>query len=79
VAYWSDEFQPVQQPILRYGLAVVSVAIAIAIGLALRAYQFRDVELPVLALTIGVVTWYAGIGPATLAVLFPRWPLTTCL
>jgi signal transduction histidine kinase len=69
VAYWSDEFQPVQQPILRYGLAVVSVAIAIAIGLALRAYQFRDVELPVLALTIGVVTWYAGIGPATLAVL----------
>jgi signal transduction histidine kinase len=69
VAYWSDEFQPVQQPILRYGLAVVSVAIAIAIGLALRAYQFRDVELPVLALTIGVVTWYAGAGPAALAVL----------
>jgi K+-sensing histidine kinase KdpD len=69
VAYWSDEFQRVQSPVLRYGLAVVSVAIVIAIGLALRAYQFRDIELPVLALTIGVVTWYAGTGPAALAVL----------
>jgi K+-sensing histidine kinase KdpD len=69
VTYWSDEFQRVQQPILRYGLAVVSVAIATAIGLALRTYQFRDVELPVFALTNGIVTWYAGTGPAVLAVL----------
>jgi signal transduction histidine kinase len=69
VTYWSDEFQRVQQPILRYGLAVVSVAIVIAMGLALRAYQFHNVELPVLALTIGVVTWYAGTGPAVLTVL----------
>jgi signal transduction histidine kinase len=69
VAFWSDEVQQVQRPILRYGLAVVSVASAIAIGLALREQQFRDVELPLLALTIGVVTWYAGTGPAALAVL----------
>jgi signal transduction histidine kinase len=69
VAYWSDEFRQVQRPILRYGLAVVSVASALSIGFALRAYEFRDVELPVLALTIGVVTWYAGAGPAALAVL----------
>jgi signal transduction histidine kinase len=69
VAYWSDQFQPVQSRILRYGFAIASVAVAVAIGLALRAYQFRDVELPVLALMIGLVTWYAGIGPAVLAVL----------
>jgi signal transduction histidine kinase len=69
VTYWSDEFHRVQQPILRYGLAVVSVAIVIAMGLALRAYHFHNVELPVLALTIGVVTWYAGTGPAVLTVL----------
>jgi len=69
VAYWSDQFQRVQSPILRYGFAIASVAVAVAIGLALRAYQFRDVELPVLALVIGLVTWYAGIGPAVLAVL----------
>ena len=69
MAYWSDQFQRVQSPILRYGFAIASVAVAVAIGLALRAYQFRDVELPVLALVIGLVTWYAGIGPAVLAVL----------
>jgi len=69
VAYWSHQFQPVESPILRYGFAIASVAVAVAIGLALRPYQFRDVELPVLALVIGLVTWYAGIGPAVLAVL----------
>ena len=69
MAYWSDQFQRVQSPILRYGFAIASVAVAVAIGLALRPYQFRDVELPVLALVIGLVTWYAGIGPAVLAVL----------
>jgi K+-sensing histidine kinase KdpD len=69
MAYGSDQFQPVQSLILRYGFAIASVAAAVAIGLALRAYQFRDVELPVLVLVIGFVTWYAGIGPAVLAVL----------
>jgi signal transduction histidine kinase len=69
VTYWRDEFQRVESPILRYGLAIVSVATAVAIGLALQAYQFRDVESPVLALAIGLVTWYAGTGPAVLAVL----------
>jgi uncharacterized protein (DUF2062 family) len=71
VTYWRDEFQRVESPILRYGLAIVSVATAVAIGLALQAYQFRDVESPVLALAIGLVTWYAGTGPAV--------PSPTCL
>jgi signal transduction histidine kinase len=69
VAYWSDQFQPIQAPILRYGFAIASVTVAVAIGLALRAYQFRDVELPFLALVVGLVTWYAGNGPAVLATL----------
>ncbi|UGX91117.1 ATP-binding protein [Bradyrhizobium barranii subsp. barranii] len=45
------------------------MAVAIAVGIALQAYQFRDVELPVLALVVGFITWYAGNGPAVLAVL----------
>jgi signal transduction histidine kinase len=69
VTYWRDEFQRVQSPVLRYGLAVVLVAIAVAIAFALQAYRFRDVELPVLALVVGVVAWHAGTGPAVLAVL----------
>jgi signal transduction histidine kinase len=69
MAYWSDEFQGVQSLILRYGFAVASVAIGIAIALALQEYQFRDVELPVLVLAVGLTTWYAGLGPAVLAIL----------
>jgi signal transduction histidine kinase len=69
VTYWNEEFQLPQSPIVRYGFAAVSVAIATAVSFALREYQFRDVELPVLVLVIGLVTWYAGTGPAVLAVL----------
>jgi K+-sensing histidine kinase KdpD len=69
VAYWSDDFHQVQSPILRYGFAVVLVAVAIAVGLVLQVSQFRDIEVPIVLLTIGVVTWYAGNGPAVLAVL----------
>jgi signal transduction histidine kinase len=69
VAYWSDEFQRIQSPILRYGFAAVSVAITTAVPLALQKYQFRDVELPLLVLVVGLTTWYAGSGPSVLAVL----------
>jgi K+-sensing histidine kinase KdpD len=69
MAYWDSEFQKVRSPILRYGFAVVSVAVAIAIALAIRELQFRDVELPLLVLVIGVVTWHAGTGPAVVAVV----------
>jgi light-regulated signal transduction histidine kinase (bacteriophytochrome) len=56
-------------PLLRYAFAVASVAIAIAAALAVQQYQFRDVALPVLVLVIGLVTWYAGTGPAVVAIL----------
>ena len=69
MAYWDNEFQRVRSPLLRYGFAVVSVGIAIAAALAVQQYQFRDVALPVLVLVIGLVTWYAGTGPAVVAVL----------
>ena len=69
MAYWDNEFQRVRAPLLRYGFAVVSIGIAIAAALAIQQYQFRDVALPVLVLVIGLVTWYAGTGPAVVAVL----------
>src|SRR6516165_6031153 len=69
MAYWDSELQRVRSPILRYGFAVVSVVVATAIALAIQEYQFRDVELPLLVLVIGLVTWYAGTGPAVVAVL----------
>src|SRR6516165_3338289 len=69
MAYWDSEFQRVQSPILRYAFAVASVVIATAVALLIQEYQFRDVELPLLVLVIGLVTWYAGTGPAVVAVL----------
>jgi signal transduction histidine kinase len=69
MAYWDSEFQRVRSPILRYGFAVVFVTVATAVALAIQEYQFRDVELPLMVLVIGLVTWYAGTGPAVVAVL----------
>jgi signal transduction histidine kinase len=69
LAYWNQEFQRIHSPILRYGFSVVSVAIALGVALALRSYQFREVELPVLTVAIALSTWYAGSGPSVVAVL----------
>jgi K+-sensing histidine kinase KdpD len=69
LAYWNQEFQKIHSPILRYGFAVVSVAIALGLAFALQHYKLRDVELPVLTVAIAFTTWYAGAGPSALAVL----------
>jgi signal transduction histidine kinase len=69
LAYWNQEFQRIHSPILRYGFAVVSVAIALGVAFAFQHSQFRDVELPVLTVAIAFTTWYAGAGPSVLAVL----------
>ena len=69
LAYWNQEFQRIHSPILRYGFAVASVAIALGVVLALRHNQFHDVALPILTAAIAFTTWYAGIGPSMVAVL----------
>ncbi len=56
-------------PAIRYGFSVVCVAVALGPALAFQYYGFRDVELPLLDLAIVVSTWYAGVGPAVLAVV----------
>src|SRR6202011_1007056 len=66
--------QMLRSPILRYGLSVVCVAIALGLALTLRYYQFRDVELPVFTLVVAIATWYGGIGPSVLATVL----CTTC-
>ena len=66
---WNRELQRIRSPILSYGLSVVCVAIALGLALTLQYYDFRDVELPVLSLAVGITTWYAGIGPSVLAIL----------
>jgi K+-sensing histidine kinase KdpD len=69
LAHWNLELHRVSSPILRYGFSVFCVAIAFGLALALTHYEFREVEALLFAVSIGIVTWYAGNGPAVLAVL----------
>jgi signal transduction histidine kinase len=69
LAPWHLEERRIRSPILGYGFSVVSVAIGLVLALALQFYQFRDVAVPVLALSIALTTWYAGTGPAVLAIV----------
>jgi PAS domain S-box-containing protein len=54
--------------LLRYGLGVGSVALCTLAAFFLDKYQFRGVEYPLYLLAIAVTVWYAGVGPAILAV-----------
>ena len=69
MARWHLDLQRIRSPTLRYGFSVVSVAMALGLALIFQYYQFRDVEVPVLALSIALTTWYAGTGPSVLAIV----------
>ena len=56
-------------PILQYGLAVGSVALALGLALLLQRSNFRGVEFPLFLFAIAVSVWYAGLWPGVLAVV----------
>jgi PAS domain S-box-containing protein len=55
--------------ILRHGLAVVSVAIALGVALAAHSLGIEKVEFPLLLMAVAVTVWYAGAIPGSLAVV----------
>jgi PAS domain S-box-containing protein len=55
--------------IQRYGLAVLSVAVALGVALLLARFHLRDVEVPLFLFAVALVAWYGGPGPALLALL----------
>jgi PAS domain S-box-containing protein len=63
------EFQVARSPVLRYGLAVFSVSVALGGSLLLERFHFRNVADPLFLIAIAIAVWYAGIGPAILAVV----------
>jgi PAS domain S-box-containing protein len=58
-----------RSPVLRYGLAAGSFAVALGLALLEQLYGFRNLEVPLFLFAIAVTVWYAGIGPAILALL----------
>src|ERR1700676_3174786 len=63
------ELQIARSPVLRYGLAALSVSVALGGALLLERFHFRDVADPLFLLAIAVTVWHAGTGPAILAVV----------
>jgi signal transduction histidine kinase len=56
-----------QSPVLRYGLAVLSVSAAVGGALLIERLQLRNITLFLFA--IAVAAWYGGTGAAVLALL----------
>jgi K+-sensing histidine kinase KdpD len=63
------ELQIARSPVLRYGLAVLSVSVALGGSLLLERFQYRNVADPLFLFAIAIAVWYAGIGPTILAVV----------
>jgi PAS domain S-box-containing protein len=63
------ELQIARSPVLRYGLAVLSVSVALSGSLLLGRFHFHNVADPLFLTAIAIAVWYAGIGPAILAVV----------
>src|ERR1700738_3952875 len=63
------ELQIARSPVFRYGLAALSVSVALGGSLLLERFHFHNVADPLFLLAIAVTVWYAGIGPAILAVV----------
>jgi K+-sensing histidine kinase KdpD len=69
LARWNLDLHTVHSPMLRYGLSVASIGIALVLALACRSYGFPKLESPLFELAIVAASWYAGVGPSVVAVL----------
>jgi PAS domain S-box-containing protein len=52
-----------------YGLAVLSVSVALGGALLLERFHFRDVGIPLFLFAVAIAAWYGGARPAVLALL----------
>ncbi|HWX15764.1 MAG TPA: ATP-binding protein [Chthoniobacterales bacterium] len=55
--------------IQRYGLAVLSVSVALGVALPLERFSFHGVADPLFLFAIAIAVWYGGLGPAILALV----------
>jgi PAS domain S-box-containing protein len=56
-------------PILRYSVAVILFAVALALALVMQRFGFHSVELPLFLFAVAITAWYAGPGPTFVALL----------
>ena len=53
----------------RYGLALLSVSLALGGALLLERFHFRDVDVPLFLFAVAISAWYGGTGAAAVALL----------
>jgi PAS domain S-box-containing protein len=53
----------------RYGLALLSVTVALGINLFLASHRIEGVEFPIFLMAIALTVWYAGVRPAILTLV----------
>ena len=63
-----SHLQNILAAIQRYGLAVLSVSVALGVSLVTQRYNFRAEFTPFL-LAVAVTAWYAGSGPGVIALI----------
>ena len=61
-------FRMDRSPVLRYGLAIVSVLGALGIGLLAQHYNYRKAQFTPFIFAVAITGWYGGSGPAALSV-----------
>jgi PAS domain S-box-containing protein len=59
----------IQPMIQRYGLALLSVGMALESALFLASHKFQGIEFPLFLFAMALTAWYEGTGPAILALL----------
>ena len=69
MAQSNSDSHKIQPTAKRYGLAVISVVLAVMPALVLQHFKFHDVELPLLLFAIALTAWHAGVGPSVLAIV----------
>ena len=58
---------PPRKYLQRYGLAIVSIGVALGISLLLQHFGFRVPSALLLLFAVAISSWYGGLGPAILA------------
>src|SRR5689334_14592899 len=66
---WKPQPAKPLSAIQRYGLALLSVAVALGGALSTQHFPIRSVEIPFFLFALTVSAWYGGSGPAVLALL----------
>ena len=65
----SRTHQPLRTDLQHYGLAVLSVAVALGTSLLLQYFHFRDASVSLLLFAVAISSWYGGPGPAVMSVI----------